>query len=61
MQQPIHEAPPAARPQTSAPTEEVQVAQEDESWMTKVDTDVSRQVPAAMEPLALLAAEDEQQ
>ena len=33
--------------------------QEDEDLLAKVDTDVSREVPVAMEPLAQLMAEDE--
>ena len=36
-----------------------QARQEDEDLLTKVDSDVSREVPAAMEPLAQLMAEDE--
>jgi hypothetical protein len=32
---------------------------EEEDFMVKVDSDVSRQVPSAMEPLAQLMAEDE--
>ena len=34
-------------------------AREEEELLAKVDSDVSRQVPSAMEPLALLMAEDE--
>ena len=33
--------------------------EEDEELLAKVDSDVSREVPAAMEPLAQLAVEDE--
>jgi hypothetical protein len=36
-----------------------QVRQEDEDLLAKVDSDVSREVPRAMEPLAQLMAEDE--
>ena len=36
-----------------------QARQEDEDLLAKVDSDVSRQVPSAMEPLAQLMAEDE--
>jgi uncharacterized membrane protein len=36
-----------------------QARQEDEDLLAKVDSDVSREVPAAMEPLAQLMAEDE--
>jgi hypothetical protein len=36
-----------------------QVRQEDEELLSKVDSDVSREVPSAMEPLAQLMAEDE--
>jgi hypothetical protein len=36
-----------------------QAQQEDEDLLAKVDSDVSREIPAAMEPLALLMAEDE--
>lgn len=34
-------------------------AREEEELLAKVDSDVSRQVPSAMEPLVLLMAEDE--
>ena len=34
-------------------------AREEEELLAKVDSDVSREVPSAMEPLALLMAEDE--
>lgn len=37
---------------------EQQKAQEDESLLANVDTDVSRSVPAAMEPLAQLMEDD---
>ncbi len=37
----------------------VERAREEEDLLAKVDSDVSRQVPSAMEPLALLLAEDE--
>jgi hypothetical protein len=33
--------------------------QEEEDLLAKVDSDVSREVPSAMEPLAQLMAEDE--
>jgi hypothetical protein len=36
-----------------------QRAREEEELLAKVDSDVSRQVPSAMEPLAILMAEDE--
>jgi hypothetical protein len=36
-----------------------QTHEEEEDLLAKVDSDVSRQVPAAMEPLAQLMAEDE--
>jgi hypothetical protein len=36
-----------------------QARQEDEDLLAKVDSDVSREVPAAMEPLAQIMAEDE--
>ena len=36
-----------------------QSRQEDEDLLAKVDSDVSREVPAAMEPLALMMAEDD--
>ena len=40
---------------------EQRAREEDEDLLAKVDTDVSRQVPSAMEPLAQLMAEDEVQ
>ena len=36
-----------------------QTRQEDEDLLAKVDSDVSREIPTAMEPLAQLIAEDE--
>jgi phosphoketolase len=36
-----------------------QAKQEDEDLLAKVDSDISREVPAAMEPLAQMMAEDE--
>jgi hypothetical protein len=36
-----------------------QVRQEDEDLLAKVDSDVSREVPSALEPLAQMMAEDE--
>jgi hypothetical protein len=36
-----------------------QVRQEDEDLLAKVDSDISREIPSAMEPLAQLMAEDE--
>jgi uncharacterized protein HemX len=36
-----------------------QTRQEDEDLLAKVDSDVSREIPTAMEPLAQLMAEDE--
>jgi hypothetical protein len=38
-----------------------QVRQEDEDLLAKVDSDVSRGVPSAMEPLAQMMAGDETQ
>jgi hypothetical protein len=38
-----------------------QRAKEDEELLAKVDSDISKEVPAAMEPLAQLMAEDETQ
>ncbi len=38
---------------------ERQARQEDEDLLAKVDSDVSREVPLAMEPLAQLMVEDE--
>ena len=38
-----------------------QARQEEEDLLAKVDSDVSRAVPSAMEPLAQLMAEDESQ
>lgn len=37
------------------------VREEDEDLLAKVDSDIARQVPSAMEPLAQLMAEDESQ
>jgi uncharacterized protein HemX len=37
----------------------LQVRQEDEDLLAKVDSDVSREIPVAMEPLAQLMVEDE--
>ena len=39
----------------------LQVQQEDEDLLAKVDRDVSREVPSALEPLARLMAEDDAQ
>jgi hypothetical protein len=36
-----------------------QARQEDDDLLAKVDSDVSREIPTAMEPLAQLMAEDE--
>ena len=36
-----------------------QAREEEEDLLSKVDSDVSREVPSAMEPLAQLMAEDE--
>jgi hypothetical protein len=49
----------AARQQQLAA--EQRAREEDEDLLAKVDTDVSRTVPSAMEPLAQLMAEDENQ
>jgi hypothetical protein len=38
---------------------EQRVREEDEDLLAKVDSDVSRNVPSAMEPLAQMMAEDE--
>ena len=38
---------------------EQQAREEEEDLLAKVDSDVSREVPSAMEPLAQLMAEDE--
>jgi hypothetical protein len=40
---------------------QAQARQEEEDLLAKVDSDVSREVPSAMEPLARLMAEDESQ
>jgi len=40
---------------------EERAGQEEEDLLAKVDGDVSREVPSAMEPLAQLMAEDESQ
>ena len=45
--------------QLVAPQRSPQVRQEDEDLLAKVDSDVSREVPRAMEPLAQLMVEDE--
>jgi signal recognition particle subunit SEC65 len=39
----------------------VEQAREEEELLAKVDSDVSREVPSAMEPLAQMMAEDENQ
>lgn len=49
----------AARQQKLAA--EQRIREEDEDLLAKVDTDVSRQVPSAMEPLAQLMNDDEVQ
>jgi hypothetical protein len=49
----------AARQQKIAETQ--QARKDDEDLLAKVDNDLSRQVPRAMEPLAQLMAEDEAQ
>jgi hypothetical protein len=41
--------------------DEQRARKDDEDLLAKVDNDVSRQVPSAMEPLAQLMAEDEVQ
>jgi hypothetical protein len=38
---------------------EQRASQEEEDLLAKVDSDVSREVPSAMEPLAQLMTEDE--
>jgi hypothetical protein len=48
-----------AEQQRLAAAAEQQARQEDEDLLAKVDSDVSREVPAAMEPLAQMMAEDE--
>jgi hypothetical protein len=40
---------------------EQQAKAEEEDLLAKVDSDVSREVPSAMEPLAQMMAEDERQ
>jgi uncharacterized protein HemX len=45
--------------QLAAQQRSQQARQEDEDLLAKVDSDVSRDVPAAMEPLAQLMVEDE--
>jgi hypothetical protein len=40
-------------------TRELQAREDEEDLLAKVDSDVSRVVPSAMEPLAQLMAEDE--
>lgn len=40
---------------------QARASQEEEDLLAKVDSDVSREVPSAMEPLAQLMAEDETQ
>jgi hypothetical protein len=45
--------------QLAADQRNQQVKQEDEDLLAQVDSDVSREVPSAMEPLAQLMAEDE--
>jgi hypothetical protein len=45
--------------QLAADQRSQQVKQEDEDLLAQVDSDVSREVPSAMEPLAQLMAEDE--
>jgi uncharacterized protein HemX len=52
QQQRLHE-------QLAAQQRSLQARQEDEDLLAKVDSDVSREVPAAMEPLAQLMVEDE--
>lgn len=59
VQAPEEVAKPAVQTPVQAPVQVAVNTQEDESWMTKVDSDVSRQVPAAMEPLAQLLNENE--
>jgi hypothetical protein len=49
----------AARQQKLAA--EQRAREEDQDLMAKVDSDISRQVPSAMEPLAQLMADDEAQ
>jgi hypothetical protein len=58
----IHAAAPApaqAARQQQQPAVAPPVREEDEDLLAKVDSDVSRQVPNAMEPLAQLMTEDE--
>ena len=49
----------AARQQKQA--EDQRASKENEDLLAKVDSDISREVPSAMEPLAQLMAEDEAQ
>jgi uncharacterized protein HemX len=55
----IAQAHVAEQQRLAAQQREFQARQEDEDLLAKVDSDVSREVPAAMEPLAQLMAEDE--
>ena len=50
---------PAVRQQQQAPAAAPAAREEDEDLLAKVNSDVSRQVSSAMEPLAQLMAEDE--
>ena len=52
-------APVATREQPVVQQQSEPVRQEDEDLLAKVDSDVARGVPSAMEPLAQLMAEDE--
>jgi hypothetical protein len=45
--------------QQQQPAAAPRVREEDEDLLAKVDSDVSRQVPSSMEPLAQLMAADE--
>jgi hypothetical protein len=49
----------AQQQRLAAQQRDQQAQQEDEDLLAKVDRDVSREVPVAMEPLAQLMAEDE--
>ena len=49
----------AERERLAAGERNQRARQEDEDLLAKVDSDVSREVPSAMEPLAQLMAEDE--
>ena len=49
----------AVQQRLAAEQQAQQARQEDEELLAKVDNDVSRTVPSAMEPLAQLMAEDE--